>query len=163
MSGMSGGRFTIDAGRLYLTGHSGGARVAMEVALGPNDVAGVIASSAGFPRRQTPAIGASFAVFATAGTEDFNYLELRRLDAALASPHYLHVFDGGHTVAPAAVATEAIEWLEIAAMRARDARSTRRWSTPCSRPIAPGRAATDPPCGCAWRAPWSPTSPACAT
>jgi len=58
-----------------------------------------------------------FAVFATAGTEDFNYLELRRLDAALTSSHYLHVFDGGHTIPPATVATEAIEWLEIAAMR----------------------------------------------
>ena len=116
MSRDVGRRFTIDAGRLYLTGHSGGARVAMEVALGPNDVAGVIASSAGFPDAK-PRRLVRFAVFATAGTEDFNYLELRRLDAALTSPHFLHVFDGGHTVPPAAVATEAIEWLEIAAMR----------------------------------------------
>jgi poly(3-hydroxybutyrate) depolymerase len=42
-----GRRFAVDAARVYLTGHSGGARVAMEVALGPNDIAGVIASSAG--------------------------------------------------------------------------------------------------------------------
>jgi hypothetical protein len=116
MSRDVGRRFVIDAGRLYLTGHSGGARVAMEVALGPNDIAGVIASSAGFPDAK-PRRSARFAVFATAGTEDFNYLEMRRLDAALTSPHHLHVFDGGHAVPPTEVAMEAIEWLEVEAMR----------------------------------------------
>ena len=116
MSRDVGRRFAIDAARLYLTGHSGGARVAMEVALGPNDIAGVIASSAGFPDAK-PRKSVRFPVFATAGTEDFNYLELRRLDAALTSPHHLRVFDGGHAVPPAEVAMEAIEWLEIEAMR----------------------------------------------
>ena len=116
MSRDVGRRFVIDAGRLYLTGHSGGARVAMEVALGPNDIAGVIASSAGFPDAK-PRRSVRFAVFATAGTEDFNYLEMRRLDAALTSPHHLHVFDGGHAVPPTEVAMEAIEWLEVEAMR----------------------------------------------
>lgn len=111
-----GRRFTIDAARIYLTGHSGGARVAMQVALGNRDIAGVIASSAGLPDAGTrKTLG--FPVFATAGIDDFNYLELRRLDAALTSPHALAVFDGGHTLPPAAVAMRAIEWLELAAMR----------------------------------------------
>jgi len=45
MSRDLGRRFAIDAQRLYLTGHSGGARLAMQVALGPaNPIAGVIAS-----------------------------------------------------------------------------------------------------------------------
>lgn len=109
-------RFTIDAARLYLTGHSGGARLAMEVALGPNDVAGVIASSAGFgdarPRRNV-----KFAVFGTAGRDDFNYREMRALDAALSTPHALSVFDGGHVLPPPEVAMQAIEWLELQAMR----------------------------------------------
>ena len=111
-----GRRFTIDATRIYLTGHSGGARVAMQVALGNRDIAGVIASSAGLPDAGTrKTLG--FPVFATAGIDDFNYLELRRLDAALTSPHALEIFDGGHTLPPAAVAMRAIEWLELAAMR----------------------------------------------
>jgi dienelactone hydrolase len=111
-----GRRFTIDAGRVYLTGHSGGARVAMQVALGNRDIAGVIASSAGLPDAGTrKTLG--FPVFATAGIDDFNYLELRRLDAALTSPHALEVFDGGHEPPPAAVAMRAIEWLELAATR----------------------------------------------
>ena len=110
------GRFTIDAARLYLTGHSGGARVAMEVASGKNDIAGVIASSAGFGDGR-PRAKAKFVVFATAGVDDFNYLEMRTLDATLTTPHTLALFDGGHTLPPADVAMEAIEWLELQAMR----------------------------------------------
>ena len=116
MSRDVGRRFTVDAQRVYLTGHSGGARVAMEVALGPNDIAGVIASSAGFPDAE-PRRSVKFAVFATAGTDDFNYLEMRRLDAALTSPHYLAVFEGGHALPPDVVAAEALEWLELQAIR----------------------------------------------
>ena len=116
MSRDVGRRFVIDASRIYVTGHSGGARVAMQVALGGQDIAGVIASSAGFPDVK-PRKTVRFPVFATAGIDDFNYLELRRLDAALTSPHALEVFDGGHELPPAAVAMRAIEWLELAAMR----------------------------------------------
>ena len=44
---------------LYLTGLSGGARVALQVALGNNNsIAGVIASSAGYPDSKPRAIGA---------------------------------------------------------------------------------------------------------
>jgi len=119
-----GQRFSIDKERLYLTGHSGGARVAMQVALGRNNIAGVIASSAGYPDSQ-PRTSVPFAVFATAGTEDFNYIEMRMLDRKLTSPHALAIFLGGHTLPPDAVALEAIEWMELQAMksgrRSRDA------------------------------------------
>jgi dienelactone hydrolase len=116
MSADLGRRFAIDAERIYLTGLSGGARVAMQVALGKNNIAGVIASSAGYPDSQ-PRSKVPFAVFATAGSEDFNYIEMRLLDRKLTSPHYLAVFDGGHTLPPDAVALEAIEWMELQAMR----------------------------------------------
>jgi poly(3-hydroxybutyrate) depolymerase len=111
-------RFAIDADRIYLTGHSGGARVAMETAAGNRDVAGVIASSAGFGDAR-PRTSVRFAVFATTGIDDFNYREMRALNAALRSPHALAVFEGGHTLPPAAVAMQAIEWMELQAMRAR--------------------------------------------
>ena len=110
-----GQRVAIDARRVYLTGMSGGARVALQVALGTNAIAGVIASSAGFPDSQ-PRRTVPFALFATAGAWDFNYLEMRALDRRLTSPHRLRVFDGGHTLPPDAVALEAIEWLELQAM-----------------------------------------------
>jgi dienelactone hydrolase len=116
MSADLGRRFSIDAERIYLTGLSGGARVALQVALGKNRIAGVIASSAGYPDSQ-PRSNVPFAVFATTGTEDFNYIEMRLLDRKLTSPHYLAVFNGGHTLPPDAVALEAIEWMELQAMK----------------------------------------------
>jgi pimeloyl-ACP methyl ester carboxylesterase len=109
-------RFSLDDRRIYLTGHSGGARVAMQVALANNSVAGVIASSGGYPDSQ-PRSKVNFAVFGTAGNEDFNYIEMRMLDRKLTTPHRLAVFTGGHTLPPDAVALEAIEWMELQAMK----------------------------------------------
>lgn len=137
-------RFVVDAERVYLTGHSGGARVAMEIALGGNHIAGVIASSAGFPDAK-PRKAVRFAVFATAGIDDFNYLELARLDAALTTPHRLAIFAGGHTLPPPELAVEAIEWLEVQAMRdgrrSRDAALVESLFARRERQVA---AATDP-------------------
>jgi poly(3-hydroxybutyrate) depolymerase len=99
-------RLPVDSKRIYTAGMSGGARVAMMVALHPEviaggdhaEVAGVFASSAGFPpgefRDSVP-----FPIFATAGTDDFNYLEVRTLDRTLKSPRRLLIFEGGAHVA----------------------------------------------------------------
>jgi dienelactone hydrolase len=116
MSADLGRRFAIDATRVYLTGLSGGARVALQVALGKSNIAGVIASSAGYPDSR-PRATVPFPVFSTAGSEDFNYIEMRLLDRKLTSPHHLAVFNGGHTLPPDEVALEAIEWLELQAMK----------------------------------------------
>ena len=62
-----GARLSIDEKRVYTAGLSGGARVAMEVALGTGRIAGVIASSAGYPDA-VPRKTVPFAVFGTAGT-----------------------------------------------------------------------------------------------
>jgi poly(3-hydroxybutyrate) depolymerase len=109
-------RFNISGKREYVAGMSGGARVAMGVALSSPQVAGVFASSAGYPdgrpRHELP-----FPVFETAGTEDFNRLEMREMDRALQSPHRLAVFEGGHVWLPSAVAVQAVEWMEIQAMK----------------------------------------------
>lgn len=110
-------RFRIDAKRIYTAGMSGGARVALAIALGSDFVAGVVASSAGYPDSQ-PRKTVPFAVFATAGTEDFNYHEVRELDRALDSPHRLAIFEGGHVWLSSELALEAVEWLELQAMAA---------------------------------------------
>jgi poly(3-hydroxybutyrate) depolymerase len=83
MSTDVGRRFSIDSRRIYLAGMSGGARVALGLALANAQVAGVVASSAGFPDSQ-PRDEVSFAIFGTAGTADFNYVEMRRLSHASA-------------------------------------------------------------------------------
>jgi len=109
-----GKRFAINPNRIYTAGFSGGARIAMKVAFDSDQIAGVIASSAGFPpghRRSD----LKFVVFGTAGTEDFNYLEMRQLDQELSSPHRVVIFEGGHTWLPSALAIQAVEWLEFQA------------------------------------------------
>lgn len=113
--------FSVDRGRIYTAGMSGGARVASSLALG-GVAHGVIACGAGFPipLEQLPA-RLPFAFFGVTGTEDFNHAELQRVDAELSrrrTPHRIVSFDGGHVWAPATVLTEAVEWLEVQAMRA---------------------------------------------
>jgi dienelactone hydrolase len=120
MSEDVGRRFAINDRRVYLAGMSGGARFALAVALGSPKIAGVIASSAGFPDSK-PRKAVGFAIFGTAGTEDFNYVEMRTMDRELTSPHRLRVFQGGHVWLPPEVATEAVEWLELQAVRSQRA------------------------------------------
>jgi poly(3-hydroxybutyrate) depolymerase len=109
-------RLAIDARQAYMAGMSGGARVALGIALASKDIAGVFASSAGYPdgrlRRTLP-----FPVFATAGTEDFNHLEMRQFERALTTPHHLAIFKGGHVWLSSDLALEAVEWMEVQAMK----------------------------------------------
>ena len=109
-------RFKINLKRVYTAGLSGGARIAMKVAMDSNEMAGVIASSAGFPPGERSS-NLSFAVFGTAGLDDFNYLEMRQLDQTLNSPHRVVVFDGGHTWLPPELGVEALEWMNVQAMK----------------------------------------------
>jgi dienelactone hydrolase len=111
----------LDNRRVYTAGLSGGARVATQLALAGMSK-GVIACSAGFPQSEDgipPEI--PFVFFGTAGTEDFNYHELWRLDGELDDRHATHrivVFDGGHEWAPIEWLSEAVLWLDLNEMRA---------------------------------------------
>ena len=117
LTGDVSARFMIDPNRVYLAGMSGGARTALGVALGSKGIAGVIASSAGYPDNvQRTAL--PFPLFTTAGTEDFNHLEMRRLDRELTTPHHLAIFNGGHVWLSSELAIEAVEWMEVQAMKA---------------------------------------------
>jgi hypothetical protein len=118
-------RFSIDTRRIYTAGMSGGARVAMMLALNSRSgaarvipgvtIAGVFASSAGFPdefRKSVP-----FPVFGSAGTDDFNHLEMHELDRDMISPHRVLYFDGGHTWLPPELAMQGVEWMELQAVK----------------------------------------------
>jgi poly(3-hydroxybutyrate) depolymerase len=109
-------RLAVDPRRVYLAGMSGGARTALGVALASKDIAGVMASSAGYPDTRVRTT-LPFPLFATAGTEDFNHLEMRRLDRALTSPHRLVIFAGGHVWLSSDLAMQAVEWMELHAMK----------------------------------------------
>jgi predicted esterase len=109
-------RFSVDLKRVYTAGFSGGARVAMQVALSSGKIAGVVACSAGLPDAQ-PRKSVAFVIFGTAGTEDFNYLEMRQLDRTLTTPHRVMIFEGTHDWLPASLAGDTVEWLELQAMK----------------------------------------------
>jgi dienelactone hydrolase len=111
-------RFRIDPRRTYAAGFSGGARVALSLALANSSIAGVIASGAAFSGTLPPKV--PFLVFGAAGIEDFNYYELKTLErhlAGLGTPHRVVFFPGGHEWLPAPFATQAIEWFELRAMK----------------------------------------------
>ena len=113
-------RFPVDPKRRYTGGMSGGARVAMLLALTPgamtaSRVAGVFASSAGFPEGLIESV--PFPIFGTVGTDDFNHHEMLELDTVVKTAHRVERFEGGHTWLPVEVATDGVEWMEIQAMR----------------------------------------------
>jgi len=115
-------RFSIDTKRIYTAGQSGGARVALGIALESNQIAGVFASSAGFPDEIQKTV--PFPIFGKTAVDDFNYLELKALDRVVTTPHRVVVTEGGHAWMSSATAVEAVGWMELQAMksgrRARD-------------------------------------------
>jgi predicted esterase len=114
-------RFSVDNRRLYATGMSGGARIACDMGYRyPNEVAGVIGCAAGFPTDRMPSKDTPFAYFGTIGNLDFNYLEIRALRPKLEEsgiPFHIRVFDGEHQWPTPEIATEALEWMEVIAMK----------------------------------------------
>jgi hypothetical protein len=62
-----------------------------------------------------------FAYFGTAGDVDYNHYVMQRLEEQLASiglRHRVEGFGGPHSWMPPALASEAVEWMELNAMRA---------------------------------------------
>ena len=114
-------RLAVNDRRVYAFDFSGLTRFACMLGLtAPESLAGVIAASGGFPLGHPPARGTPFAFFATVGDKDFNYYELLDLDskmAALGVPHHVEVFPGAHEWPPEALATAALGWMELQAMK----------------------------------------------
>jgi hypothetical protein len=117
---------SIDASRLYLAGFSGTARAALRFAVGlRGHVAGVIAAGGalGFELGGPETVFAgdsAFGYFGAAGTGDFNYEEVLIMGERFGTtrvPFRIAVFDGPHSWPPATICGEAVEWLELRAMR----------------------------------------------
>lgn len=115
-------RFPIAPGRLYVTGFSGGARVASRVARAlDGQCAGAVLSGAAFFAPPTSKKDVPFLVFAAVGTEDFNYAEVTKLERALdgfGAPNHVVRFDGDHDWMPESVFERALVWLNLNAMKA---------------------------------------------
>jgi len=113
------GGYAVDQRRVYTAGHSGGATVAWLVAQQTGQIAGVIAS--GQPNPESPiAKDKRFAWFGSAGHSDFNFLQVKNIDAMLSdarSPHRVEFFDGGHQWPPADITFRALGWMEVLGMK----------------------------------------------
>jgi dienelactone hydrolase len=114
-------RLSIDARRVYMTGFSGGARVAADIALNCHDcAAGVIAHGAGFELGARKPAEIHFRYFAAIGETDFNYPELVELEKQLDAwgvSNRVRRYPAGHQWASAEIWEEAIEWMELQAMK----------------------------------------------
>ena len=112
-------RFSIDKNRIYATGMSGGAIMAWSLAKVTKGVVGVIGCS-GRLADDHDTDNVTFDWFGTAGLGDFNYNETRLIESKLAAAHNTYrveIFDGGHRWPPTPMLTEAVEWMELQAMR----------------------------------------------
>jgi len=112
-------RFNIEKKAIYVSGFSGGSRVAGAVAITEAGIAGVVGCGAGLPAINRNPAG-PFSYLAVVGNQDFNYTEIRQLDAMLESAHYQHhllVFDGIHQWPPKALLPDIFAWLRFDAMR----------------------------------------------
>jgi pimeloyl-ACP methyl ester carboxylesterase len=113
------GGYAVDPRRVYTAGHSGGATVAWMIAQQTGQIAGVMTS--GQPNPGTdPGKTAAFPWFGTAGHTDFNFIEVKAIDARLArssTAHRVEFFDGGHQWPPTEVTFRAFGWMELVAMK----------------------------------------------
>jgi len=114
-------RLRIDDARVYVAGFSGTARAACYMAdAAPGAIAGVIGAGAGFPYERRPRRDLPFLYFGAVGDTDFNYGEMQELErrfADLGLVYRLEVFPGGHDWMTGEVATAALRFLELRAVR----------------------------------------------
>jgi len=111
-------RISIDPGRIYTGGFSGGSRIASNTAIMIGGINGVIACGAGLGTEQQPI--QKFSFLGIAGNEDFNYTELKDLDKSFNNSNWAHFFlefDGKHEWPPVETMENAFVWLELNAMR----------------------------------------------
>lgn len=105
----------IDTARIFVMGFSGGARVAVSIAIQQSEINAVIGCGAGFPAvRQLPK--PDFYYVGMVGYEDFNMIELINNDRQLARSGFkneLVIFDGGHDWPDEAVMREAFLAIQI--------------------------------------------------
>lgn len=112
-------RFSVDKGRVYTAGFSGGSRVASTIAIMKGGVYGVIGCSGGFPAISEP-IKNKFDYCGIAGELDMNFIEMLTLDKQLDNSSVRHEFlrfIGKHEWPPKRTVEEAFLWLELVAMR----------------------------------------------
>ncbi len=112
-------RFSIDNTRIYTAGFSGGARIAASIAIYKGGVQGVIGCGGGMPTVGQE-IGKKFDFIGIVGADDFNYQEMKTLNASLNKNNFtnqLLIFEGGHHWPPQNMLSKALQWLDLMKMK----------------------------------------------
>ncbi len=115
------GRLPVDEQNLFTGGFSGGARVAIGIALQDTRVKGVIANSAGFDPSQEP-LRKDVCFVGLVGDEDFNLSELKTTQLSLnnlGNTNDLLIFHGKHDWAPVNDMDKAFLLLTLEGIRAK--------------------------------------------
>lgn len=117
----TGQRYAYDPKRIYLAGFSGTAKT-LWTQVDPlrNVIAGIIGCGGGRPPELGALRQAPPAFFGIAGTQDFNYQEMRDLDqdlARISATRRLEIFEGPHSWPDAGIFANAIAWFDLMAMR----------------------------------------------
>jgi tetratricopeptide (TPR) repeat protein len=115
-------RFAIDNSRVYSTGHSGDAQVALTFGLFLGKPwAGAISICGSMPDLPRPdALPKDLAVFIATGIYDFNYWPSHKIGSildGLGRTNRLETFIGGHAWPPADTILDALSWIELQAMK----------------------------------------------
>lgn len=115
-------RFNIDETRIYFSGFSGGSRGALSIAVLNSSVAGVIGCGAALSTNSSlhPNKSHDMVYMGLVGNKDMNYLEMLDMEEYMTSiglPNSLLIFKDGHRWPPAETILEAIEWIELEAMK----------------------------------------------
>ena len=115
-------RLSLDERRVYVSGFSGGARVAGAMAINsPGKIVGVIAHGAGYPNAHGE-LSEKLLYYFAIGNRDFNWPEAitdghERDKQGL--PYRVRQHSGTHQWAPPEVMEDAVQWMMIKAMQAK--------------------------------------------
>jgi hypothetical protein len=113
-------RLPVDMRNIFAGGFSGGARVALGLAMQDERIRGIIANSAGFDPVRTP-LRKEVCFVGLVGNEDFNLAEMKTTQAALnqgPTANDLLIFNGKHEWAPAGDMDKAFLLLSLEGIRA---------------------------------------------
>ncbi|MDH7444502.1 hypothetical protein [Aquimarina sp. 2201CG14-23] len=109
--------FKIKQNEVYLSGFSGGSRLASAIAVLTDQIAGVIGCGAGFSLEQSHIPTTQRFVYAgVCGNRDMNYQEMIRAKGYLQKLNFtntLITYDGTHSWTPSDQILKAFDWLEI--------------------------------------------------
>jgi len=111
------GQFAINKDLVFLSGFSGGSRLAATIAALSEGITGVIACGAGLSTQPSHVpYGKDFLYAGICGTRDMNYTEMLDLMPFLESLKFsktLFTYDAGHRWPPGEKILEAFDWLHI--------------------------------------------------